>query len=278
MPEQRSFSVHSDDGVILAAEEAGSGPAIVLLHGLTATRRYVVMGSRTLERSGHRVLAYDARGHGRSAPAPAPPAYGYEHLAADLRAVLDAAEVERAVLVGASMGAHTALRFALEHPERVAALALVTPAFDPRRARDPAELARWDRLAAGLRDGGVGGFVGAYDLQSVPPAWRTTVERVLRQRLAAHEHPEAVADALEAVPRSLPFEHIDELGAITAPSLVIASRDEADPGHPLAIGERYARALADAELLVEEEGRSPVAWQGGQLSTAVAALASRVRA
>ena len=45
--------------------------------------------------------------------------------------MLDAAGVERAVLAGASMGAHTALRFALRHPERVAALGLITPAFDP---------------------------------------------------------------------------------------------------------------------------------------------------
>lgn len=278
MPEPRSFSVRGDDGVTLAAEESGSGPPIVLLHGLTATRRYVVMGSRTLERSGHRVLAYDARGHGRSAPAPDPAAYGYGHLASDLRALLDAAEVERAVILGASMGAHTALRFALEHPERVAALALVTPAFDPAHARDPQVLVNWDRLAAGLRSDGVEGFVRAYDLQAVPGAWRATVERVLRQRLGAHEHPEAVADALEAVPRSLPFESIEQLAGIAAPSLVIASRDQADPGHPLAIGERYAQALGDAALLVEEEGRSPIAWQGGQLSTAVAALASRVRA
>jgi len=47
----------------------------VLLHGLSATRRYVVMGSRTLERSGQQVIAYDARGHGHSAPA-AGRAYG----------------------------------------------------------------------------------------------------------------------------------------------------------------------------------------------------------
>ena len=60
------------DGVELAGEEAGEGIPVVLLHGLTATRRYVVMGSRSLERSGHRVIAYDARGHGRSAPAPSP--------------------------------------------------------------------------------------------------------------------------------------------------------------------------------------------------------------
>ena len=41
----------------------------MLLHGLTATRRYVVMGSRALERSGHGVIAFDARGHGESGPA-----------------------------------------------------------------------------------------------------------------------------------------------------------------------------------------------------------------
>ena len=53
-------------GVTLAGEEAGEGIPVVLLHGLTATRRYVVMGSRALERSGHRVISYDARGHGQS--------------------------------------------------------------------------------------------------------------------------------------------------------------------------------------------------------------------
>ena len=60
-------------GVTLAGERSGAeqGPAIVLLHGLTATRRYVVMGSDALRaRRPSRVLAYDARGHGRSSPAP----------------------------------------------------------------------------------------------------------------------------------------------------------------------------------------------------------------
>ena len=80
------------DGVTLAGEEAGEGPAVVLLHGLTATRRYVVMGSKALERGGHRVLAYDARGHGGSSPAPE---YTYEALAGDLLAVLDDLGLER---------------------------------------------------------------------------------------------------------------------------------------------------------------------------------------
>ena len=262
------------DGGALSAEQAGEGIPVVLLHGLTATRRYVLMGSRALERSGHRVVAYDARGHGRSAPAPAPTAYGYADLAGDLQRVLDAAGAERAVLVGASMGAHTVVRFALDHPGRVLAAALITPAYDPAAPGDPAALARWDALAAGLRSGGVDGFLAAYGEPEVPERWRETVVTVLRQRLSQHEHPAAVADALQAVPRSRPFATWDELGAIAAPTVVVASRDEADPGHPYAVAEAYARGLPGARLVSEEPGRSPLAWQGAQLSRVVAELAA----
>jgi 3-oxoadipate enol-lactonase len=265
-------------GVTLAGEQVGEGKPIVLLHGLTATRRYVVMGSRALERSGHRVLAYDARGHGGSSPPPDSSDYGYERLAEDLEVVLDALAIQRAVLAGASMGAHTAVRLALTRPERVAALALITPSFDPGSPRDEHELARWDALAQGLRDGGVEGFVRAYDLDEVPPAWRETVEKVLRQRLGAHEHPLAVADALEVVPRSRPFEGFEQLGAIGVPTVIVGSRDEADPGHPLAVAERYCQAIGGATLVVEDAGpraRSPIAWQGGQLSRVIAELAGR---
>ncbi len=255
----------------LHVTDAGTGPPVVLLHGLTATHRYVVMGSRALERSGHRVVAYDARGHGASAPGGA---YDYPALAADLAGLLDRLGLDRVVLAGASMGAHTALRLALDAPGRVAGLVVVTPAAHPGA---PPGLERWDRLAAGLRDGGVDGFVAAYGLGEVPEPWRETTERVLRQRLAAHAHPAAVADALEQVPRSQPY-GLDELAAVACPTVVVADRDEADPGHPLWVGEEYAERIPGATLVVEEEGRSPLAWQGGQLSRVIAALAARARA
>jgi len=263
-------------GVALAGEEAGEGIPVVLLHGLTATRRYVVMGSRTLERSGHRVVLYDARGHGRSSPAPDPADYGYASLAADLLAVLDDRGIERAVLGGASMGAHTIVRFALDHGDRVAGLVAITPAYTP--AGEHNDLARWDALSDGLRSGGVEGFVSAYGDPGVPDAWRETVVRVLHQRLSAHEHPDAVADALRAVPRSRAFEDWTELGELDVPCVVVASRDEADPGHPYAVGARYAEAIPGAELRSEEPGASPLAWQGGQLSKLIAGLAARVAA
>jgi pimeloyl-ACP methyl ester carboxylesterase len=273
MPEatSRGFEPLSVDGVRLRGEESGQGTPIVLLHGLTATRRYVVMGSRALERSGHRTIAYDARGHGHSAPAPNSSGYSYGLLAEDLVAVLDHLEVEQAVLAGASMGAQTALRFALDRPGRVRALGLITPAFDPDA---PADYKGWDRLANGLREGGVEGFVAAYDLDPIPAVWRETVVKVLHQRLSAHDHPLAVADALEAVPRSRPFESWPELGQIAVPATIVASRDEADPSHPLAIGERYAATIPGARLVVEEPGKSPIAWQGGQLSKVLGELAA----
>jgi pimeloyl-ACP methyl ester carboxylesterase len=276
-PDSIDLGIETDDGVTLAGERSGSGPPIVLLHGVTATRRYVVMGSRVLERSGLDVIAYDARAHGHSTPAPNPGAYGYDRLSDDLLAVLDTLDIERAILAGASMGAHTIARFALRHPERVMALGLITPAYDPTAdMTEPDAFAGWDALARGLREGGVEGFLEAYDFAPLPDAWRATVETVVRQRLSAHDHPEAVADALEAVPRSRPFEDMEELAEIATPAVVIASRDEADPGHPLAVGERYARSIPDAKLIVEDPGRSPLAWQGGQLSRALLELAGRL--
>jgi pimeloyl-ACP methyl ester carboxylesterase len=261
-------------GVILAGEEAGEGIPVVLLHGLTATRRYVVMGSRALERSGHWVIAYDARGHGASSPAPGPTAYTYEDQVLDLTAVLDELGIERAVLAGASMGAHTILSFALGAPERVGGLVVITPAYDPATNDEPSRLERWDALSEGLRRGGVEGFLAAYGEPDVPDALRETVIKVIRQRLGLHQHPDAVADALRAVPRSRPFGDLAQLGAIAVPVAVVASGDEADPGHPREVGEAYAAAIPGARLIEDEPGRSPVAWQGSQLSKVIATVAA----
>jgi pimeloyl-ACP methyl ester carboxylesterase len=258
------------NGVTLRGSDAGEGPAVVLAHGLTATRRYVVMGSSALERGGHRVLAFDARGHGTSSPAATPEGYGYEDLGADLETVLDHAGVHRAVLAGASMGAHTLAWLALHRPERVAGLVIITPAFSGTEDSDPERLARWDALSDGLRTRGIDGFVSAYGEPNVPERMRETVITVIRQRLALHEHPDAVADALRAVPRSRPFASMEDLAAIAVPTVVVASNDEADPEHPQSVGEAYADAIPGARLVTDEPGRSPVAWQGSQLSRLIA--------
>jgi pimeloyl-ACP methyl ester carboxylesterase len=254
----------------LSYDDAGTGTPVVLLHGLTATRRYVVMGSKTLERSGHRVIAPDARGHGESPPGDR---YDYPTLVADVLELLDRLEIEHAVFAGASMGAHTLTRLALDHPGRALGLVIVTPAFDPER---PAvDLERWDALSNGLRTGGVEGFLAAYGRPPVPDAWQETVQTVLRQRISRHRHPEAVADALQQVPRSRPFEAWSDLHALDLPVTIVADRDEVDPEHPLAVGERWAAEIPEARLVVEEAGKSPIAWQGGQLSKLIAEVAAQ---
>jgi pimeloyl-ACP methyl ester carboxylesterase len=265
-------------GVTLEGDETGDGIPVVLLHGLTATRRYVVMGSRALERSGHRVVAYDARGHGRSSPPAVPEAYTYDNLGRDLEAVLDARGIERAVLAGASMGAHTMLWLALHAPGRVAGLVVITPAYDPAKQEGEVRFAHWDALADGLERGGIDGFIAAQDLAGLPESWRETVEKVTRQRLSQHSSLDAVADALRAVPRSRPFGEISELASISVPVVVVASADEPDPGHPQAVGEAYAAAIPGARLVLDEPGRSPIAWQGSQLSKLIAEVAAEADA
>jgi 3-oxoadipate enol-lactonase len=268
--EPSSFQVESS-GIALAGEEVGEGSPVVLLHGLTATRRYVLHGSVALARRGHRLVSYDARGHGASGPAPNGQGYGYEALAGDLRAVVgERATDGRPVLVGHSMGCHTAVAHALDHAGEVAALILAGPVTLGIPATDEV-LVGWDRLAGGLERGGVEGFMQAYEAGlSVDPSWRETALRITRERMERHRHPEAVARALREVPRSLPFEGLAELETLDLPALVVASYDEADPGHPYAMAEAWAERLPAARLISEEPGKSPLAWQGGRLSRAIA--------
>jgi pimeloyl-ACP methyl ester carboxylesterase len=136
---------------------------------------------------------------------------------------------------------------------------------------DDAILAGWDRLADGLESGGVEGFMAAYEADlSAAPSWRETALRITRERMKRHRHPEAVARALREVPRSLAFDGIEELESLDVPALVVASYDEADPGHPYAIAEAWAERMPHARLVSEEPGKSPLAWQGGRLSRLIA--------
>lgn len=256
----------------IRGEMAGEGPPIVLCHGLTATRRYVVHGSRALERAGHRVIAYDARGHGESDPAPAGEGYGYPLLVEDLERVI-ASEVGEGpcLIAGHSMGAHTAVAFALRSPGRVAGLVLAGPVYDGEL--EPGELEYWDGLADGLARGGIDGFLGFIDRNlSTDPAWRDSVLRFTRERMLAQRHLDALVEALREVPRSRPFEAIEDLDALDVPALVVASHDAADPGHPYAVARDYATHLPRSRLVSEKEGQSPLAWQGGRLSREISAF------
>jgi pimeloyl-ACP methyl ester carboxylesterase len=258
------------EGIAIRGERLGDGPSIVLCHGITASRRYVVHGSKLLPRRGYRLVSYDARGHGESDPAPPGQGYGYPELVGDLRSVLETVAGEAFVVAGHSMGAHTAVAHALERSEGLAGLVLIGPVY--RGLISDETLAYWDGLAAALEDGGVEGFVEFIDAAGVDPAWRETVRRITRERISLHRHPQALARALREVPRSRPFDSMDELEFLDVPTLVVASHDVADPGHPYAVAESYAERIPGARLVSEREGESPLAWQGGRLSREIAAF------
>jgi pimeloyl-ACP methyl ester carboxylesterase len=108
-------------GVRFAYDEAGSGPAVVLCHAGIADRRMWTGPFQALA-AGGRVVRFDWRGYGESGPATA------DHtLHADLLGLLDALDIDRAVLAGCSAGGAAALDTALTAPDRVAGLVLVGP-------------------------------------------------------------------------------------------------------------------------------------------------------
>jgi 3-oxoadipate enol-lactonase len=260
--EPTSFQVRRD-GITLHGEQAGEGPPVVLLHGLSATRRNVVQGSRHLIKRGYRLIAYDARGHGASSPAGS---YGYADLVRDLEAVLEHLGIERTALVGSSMGAATAMAFTLEHPDRVAALVQITPAYTGYARTGDVDGDSWERMASELERGGVDAFVEVAQSGGLPERWREIAREATRQRMERHEHPEAVAAALREVPRSVAWKGLDPLSDLEVPVLIVGSRDDADSQHPLAVAQEYERRLPRGELVVEERGKSPLAWQGARLS------------
>jgi pimeloyl-ACP methyl ester carboxylesterase len=110
-------------GGTLAAFRLSSGPdRVVVVHGITANSRAWLAVARELEGQVE-LIAVDLRGRAASSSLPGP--YGMEAYARDLLAVLDACGLERAVLVGHSLGAYAVARFAADHPERVRAAVLV---------------------------------------------------------------------------------------------------------------------------------------------------------
>ncbi len=115
----------ANDGAELAFEERGSGePAFLFIHGWQADRSVWHDLAAALGSAAH-VIVPDARGSGESQPAKGP--FTLDRFAADLRELVDARGFGPVVLIGHSMGATVALRFAVDYPELVRALVLIAP-------------------------------------------------------------------------------------------------------------------------------------------------------
>ncbi|GAA1411990.1 alpha/beta hydrolase [Kitasatospora putterlickiae] len=219
----------------------GTGPAVVLLHGGLLDRHSWDEQFARLAARGHRVVRYDARGHGRSSTVSG----DYAHHD-DLRALLAHLDLPRAVLVGLSLGSRTALDTALTHPERVAGLVLTAPGISGRPFTDPFVKHHTERQIAALGAGGeegVGRFVEHFLRMWVDGPHRSPaqVDGALRERLRASATANVLRHAAGfGAGRPQEAGAADRLGEPATPTLVLTG--DLDGADILA----NAHALADA--------------------------------
>ena len=204
------------NGTRLFYEARGAGPAVVLIHGGLVDSRLWGAQMGPLSRR-FRVVRYDLRGFGRSAAAPEP----FSHLE-DLRALLDFLGVERATLVGLSLGGIIAADFALEHPARVERLVLVGPGLRGDRQPPPKDAA----AAVAAMSRGAEAFADASMKRELYAAVRpgTAAHALLRRMLL--DNFKALSTLRPGFARYPDRPTAERLADVKAPTLVvIGSRD-----------------------------------------------------
>jgi 3-oxoadipate enol-lactonase len=224
-------------------EDVRSGPPVVLLHeGVVDSRIWDPVVP--LLQNHYRVIRYDQRGFGRS-PLPDGP----YSVAGDLVSVLDAAGVERAVLVGCSRGGGIALTAAVDHPDRVAGLVLVGSGLPGQRLElewTPEQITRWETADAEQDYAAM----AALDVEMWAPMGTDDELRAMFVENAEGsnmEH-ETTDDAVAG-----------RLREIAVPTLVVtASRDVPAINE---IGARLAREIPGARYAVIEEADHMVPWR-----------------
>ena len=241
--------VHSIDvpGARLHVASAGQGEPIVMLHGFLVDsgqwdREFAELAPEA------RVLRYDARGFGRSS---IEPGQSYAHHA-DLAAVLDACGIDRAVLLGCSGGAATALDFALTWPRRVSGLVLVGAGYWGKFASaTPAARAFLQALetfdTAGLIDSSMRAFTDGPrrrpdEVDAAVRRHTLAMTRRVFQRPASY-WTRAAQDQRTPQPGAL-----ERLGEITAPTRLLVGSEDQPEVH--ALSRQLARGMPDATFEV----------------------------
>ena len=198
----------------LPHDEAGDGPALILLHAGIADRTMWAEHLEPLAVSGRRVVAPDLPGFGEA------PVTARDAPWEDVLDTLDALGIERATLVGNSLGGAVALRVAAIAPERVARLVLISappPDLDP----SPRLLAAWDAEAEALERGDVDAAVAAVvDAWTLPDA-----TRALRERVAAMQRRAFDLQLAAPEPADSP-DPLDETRTLDVPALVVAGEHD----------------------------------------------------
>lgn len=191
--------------------------AVLLLNSIGTTRRLWDGIVDSLVAAGRRVVRYDARGHGGSS-APRGPCR-LEDLADDAVRVLDSLDVDRADVVGISLGGQTALSLALDHPGRVGRVVVADTGAKIGTADS------WAARAASVRDGGLGSIADGVLAGWLTPAY-------------AAEHPDLVATMRGWFLDNDPAGYAEVCGAlgaadlrprlahVAAPTLVLGASDD----------------------------------------------------
>ncbi len=219
----------SANGLQIGYDVHGAGPPMVLLHGAGSAGREDYAAQVPLFAKAFRVHLPDARGHATSRWDSADGVTA-DDLVADLLGFVDALQLRSFHLVGFSLGATTALRFAVRYPERLRTLVSIgiVPDLEPRRSvarrlLDPERIEREDtRWAAELHR--------RHDATQGPGAW---------QRLLA-----AIIDDVATAPLLTP----GDLRRIELPAMVVVG--DRDPFTPVGQAWELARQLPDARLFV----------------------------
>jgi pimeloyl-ACP methyl ester carboxylesterase len=228
-------------GIAIYFEEHGAGSRHLLVaHGLlasVASARLSGLDTARVAAGGLHVIAYDARGHGRSGFTTDRADYRWAALAEDMHAIVDALGLERVSICGTSMGAGTALQFALAYPERVERLVLKSP--PPFEVDMAASRRTLGALALAYRYLGAG--VTARIAAAFSPEKRTTTRTLLETQRAR-----AIVPAIRGLLFDQPQLPVDRVSEIRAPTLVLAHPD--DSLHPLRSGEVLSQQMPHARL------------------------------
>jgi pimeloyl-ACP methyl ester carboxylesterase len=232
----------------LSFSETGSGPPLLLIHGLMATG---AMFEPVLARlsSRHRVILPDLRGCGRSRSLPPP--YSTAHLADDLSHLLDHLGIRSVAVLGYSQGGAVAQQFVLDHPERCDRLVLAcTYAFNMATVREKLEGHLVPILLAifGMRR--FVRLVLAQGLKRVPPARAASVAEMI-----ASQDKRVTIEAWRA---AMAFDSRSRLREIRCPTLIVAgSADQAVPMHHARM---LQQGIAGSSLAVIEGGDHALMW------------------
>lgn len=231
------------NGLEIAAEQVGRGRPIVFAHGLTSNRTRSLRQLELLQ-SDFRIVVFDQRGHADSSAVTDPALYTVERMAEDIGAVMDASGIRRAVVGGESTGAATALKFALSHPARVAALVLSAPAFgdEPNPGRQ-----KLKDMAEAIQRLGIQRFVESIIKEMLTGGAPQEYVEQLAQLLRSHQQ-QSLAAACEAISEWVIVESMACLRALKMPVMIIAY--ENDLVHPAALARRMQQAIPDCSLLL----------------------------